>query len=173
MNDTLLLSGASLNSRAWAQELLGDLIAAGIKVTLFEYVHWENGGELDIEKEAKRLRMFLGENPAITKVIAKSAGSIVTMQAEQAAEMIVKNIFIGIPIEYAEDHGIRLESLVAKNYTPTLCIQAENDPMGSYERVKRLISDTANMKPVRIQGNDHQYADLEALVARITEYLTE
>jgi len=173
MNDTLLLSGASLNSRMWAQGLLDSLAAAGVVVTMFEYEHWGNGGQLVVEKEAKRLWAFLNENPSLTKVIAKSAGSIVAMHAEQTAEAIVKNIFIGIPIEYAKDHDIRLESLVAKNQTATLCIQAESDPMGSYEQVKDLIADNANMKPVCIEGNDHQYPDLEGLVTRITEYLAE
>lgn len=173
MTDTLVLSGASLNSRTWAQALLNHLIESGIEAILFEYEHWRSGGELDIQKEAKRLREFLSENTTISKIIAKSAGSIVTMQTEQNTAVTAKNIFIGIPIEYAKDHDIQIESLISKTHTTTLCIQAESDPMGSYKQVRNLISTNSNMESICVEGEDHQYPDLGMLVTCAKEYLTK
>lgn len=173
MIDTLILSGASLNSRAWARSITDALMESGIKATLFEYKHWKVGGELDIENESKSVRAFLAENQNITNIIAKSAGSIVAMQAEKDNTTIGKNIFIGIPIEYAKDHNIDLESLVHNHHTTTLCIQAKGDPMASYKEVLRLIERNKKMKAACIDGDDHQYPDLELLVTRIKEYFPE
>ena len=116
MINTLILSGASLNSRAWANALLNNLIASGVEATLFEYDHWKNGGEIDIEKEAKKLHRLFITNHDMTKIIAKSAGSIITMLAEQNVDRLLKNVFIGVPVEYAKEHNIDNDSLINKNH---------------------------------------------------------
>lgn len=173
MKNILLLSGASLNSRAWARNLLESLITSGVDATLFEYDHWVNGGELDIEKEAKKLRLLLEANSNITKIIAKSAGSIIAMIAEQGSNDVVKNVFIGVPIEYAKDRNIDLESVVSKNFVTTICIQAENDTMGSYGQAVELFKSSKSTITVRVDGDSHQYPNLELLTSRVAEYLSE
>lgn len=171
MTNTLLLSGASVNSSKWANALLKSLIESGIQASLFEYDHWKDGGEIDIEKEAKKLHELLAKNHDITNIVAKSAGSIVTMYAEQNTARELRNVFIGIPVEYAKERGIDIDSLVKESHTRTLCIQAESDPMGSYEQITNLILDNTFMITKRIKGNDHHYTDLDTLVDKIDIYL--
>lgn len=171
MTKILLLSGASINSQIWAKEMQSDLALVGKKVSLFEYGHWHDGGEINIDAEVKKLNSFLRNNPDVKIIIAKSAGSIITMKAERQLERTLNNVFIGVPVEYAIEHDIDLHSLVHDNKHMTLCIQAEKDPMGSYDQIKQLIKNNRFMSVKSISGEDHQYSDYIMLAEKINSYL--
>jgi len=170
----LLLAGASKKNISWIMKLRDELLEIQkYSVSVFNYTHWKDGGEIDILEEAKELSEYLSTND-VSVVIAKSAGSLVTATANMyTGASLKKAIFIGFPLEYARERCIDYETLLQKFQTPTLYIQAAGDPMGSYDRVHLMTKNLENTIAKRIERNDHNYKDIPTLIKLILSYIND
>lgn len=170
----LLLAGASKKNISWVMKLRDELLDLHrYSVSVFNYTHWKDGGEINIPEEAKKLSEYLSTND-VSVVIAKSAGSLVTATASMyTGASLKKAIFIGFPLEYARERRINYETLLQKFQTPTLYIQAAGDPMGSYDRVHLMTKNLENTIAKRIESNDHNYKDIPTLIKLILSYIND
>lgn len=168
----LLLTGASLKSKQWSENLLRSLQKVGYSVTLFSYCHWDTQDEeIDIQHESERLRNVLINTKNLT-VIAKSAGSLVFTKALKDSPIkISRAVFIGFPLEYAIEKRIDFSETISSYTVKTLCIQEDQDPMGSFETVNQLFSTNKNIIMRHIDGNDHQYTNIDKVIVAINTFL--
>lgn len=165
MKHVLLLAGANPKNKEWIYKLRDKLApTCSGNVSVFEYSHWSDSGDIDLSEEAAKLTKRLAAGD-VSVVIAKSAGSLIALEASRAS--ITKPgraVFIGFPIKYAQEKNIDCSSLLSVFDTPTLYIQAEHDPMGSYRDICEITKNLANAKSVSIKGDDHDYKDMDELV---------
>ena len=164
----LLLAGANPKNKEWIYSLKDKLSSVCTdEISVFEYSHWDMGGEIDISGETAKLSRYLSEE-GVPIIIAKSAGSLITLKACQETNFTPeKAIFIGFPIRYAQANSISHTSLLSDFDAPTLYIQTEHDPMGSYQDICEITKNLPNERTVCIDGNDHNYKDIDELVRLI------
>lgn len=164
----LLLAGANPKNKEWIYNLKNKLLSVYTNaISVFEYSHWGKGSEVDILEETEKLSKYLSEE-GVPVIIAKSAGSLITLKACQEASLTPeKAVFIGFPIRYAQANSINYTSLLSNFDASTLYIQAEHDPMGSYQHICEMTKNLPNAKTVYIDGNDHNYKDIDELVRLI------
>ena len=112
----LLLAGASKKNISWIMKLRDELLEIQkYSVSVFNYTHWKDGGEIDISEEAKKLSEYLSTND-VSVVIAKSAGSLVTATANMyTGTSLKKAIFIGFPLDM-QGRGVLITKHFSKNF---------------------------------------------------------
>jgi predicted alpha/beta-hydrolase family hydrolase len=76
-----------------------------------------------------------------------------------------KCVFIGLPIRFAIKHKIDIKKLLAAHKIPSLIIQNDQDPIGSFEEVSELISllNSDDFEIQRLVGSNHDYEDYQAI----------
>ena len=104
-------------------------------------------------------------------MIAKSAGAIIGMNAALNGATVNKMVMIGLPIAYMEERHIDASQLIESISVPTLCIQASEDPMGSYREVSKLCSSQPLLEMVEVIAADHTYTDLASIARHIEAFI--
>jgi predicted alpha/beta-hydrolase family hydrolase len=74
-------------------------------------------------------------------------------------------LIMGLPIRFADKLSISLVNLLKCVNIPTLIVQNENDPAGSYDDVVRLIRSAGNnnVSAEKLPGDNHDYGDFVKL----------
>ena len=166
----LLLAGANPRNRQWLCKLSECLKNHSIDSEIFPYLHWDSKSEIDIKKEVYRLGEYIKSHKS-TIVIAKSAGAIIGMNAALNGATVNKMVMIGLPITYMEERYIDTSQLIESISVPTLCIQASEDPMGSYREVSKLCSSQPLLEMVEVIAADHAYTDLASIARHIEAFI--
>ena len=168
--NVILLAGANPRNRQWLCKLSECLKNHGIDSEIFPYLHWDSKSEIDIKKEVYRLGEYIKSHES-TIVIAKSAGAIIGMNAALNGATVNKMVMIGLPITYMEERYIDTSQLIESISVPTLCIQASEDPMGSYREVSKLCSSQPLLEMVEVIAADHTYTDLASIARHIEAFI--
>lgn len=108
-------------------------------------------------------------------IFAKSAGAMLAMYC--AFKNILtpqKCIFVGLPVLWAKERGINLESWILVYNVPTIIIQNSKDPITSYAQMKSFVEkfDKQNISFVETVGDNHKYDDFEMLKNKAQEFLS-
>ena len=168
--NVILLAGANPRNRQWLCKLSECLKNHSIDSETFPYLHWDSKSEIDIKKEECRLGEYIKSHES-TIVIAKSAGAIIGMNAALNGATVNKMVMIGLPIAYMEERHIDASQLIESISVPTLCIQASEDPMGSYREVSKLCSSQPLLEMVEVIAADHAYTDLASIARHIEAFI--
>lgn len=155
----IILGGNSLKNKHWVQKMSKNLKLDYPSVE-FYYSHWkENLQDINFEKELKRLIKFIKENKITNySIVAKSAGFVLSLKGVTNNTLLPRTIVgYGLPVEYSSYRKIDLNYLIkaSSERTNIICIQADEDPQGSFELVKKITLDTI---PIwNIKDNSHNY----------------
>lgn len=166
----LLLAGANPRNREWLCQLSERLESRRIDCEIFPYLHWDSHSEIEIKKEIYRLEKHIKSRKSM-RVIAKSAGAIIGMNAVLNGAVVDKMVIIGLPVAYMAEKCIDVNQLISSISVPTLCIQASKDPMGSYHEVDELCSSQPLIEVVKVTAADHAYTDLTSVVHHIETFI--
>lgn len=166
----IILGGNSLKNKHWVQKMSKNLKLDYPSVE-FYYSHWkENLQDINFEKELKRLIKFIKENKITNySIVAKSAGFVLSLKGVTNNTLLPRTIVgYGLPVEYSSYRKIDLNYLIkaSSERTNIICIQADEDPQGSFELVKKITLDTI---PIwNIKDNSHNYDKFKQM-ANITK----
>jgi len=157
------LPGRNPETEAWLAGLLAALDAPDANG--IHYAHWDDGGEPDVELEARRLARL---KPQL--VVAKSMGTLVASTAFDLHEFRPERaVLIGTPVGHLPASAVaRLTALA--DATPTLFIQQQDDITGSFAEIDAVVSGCARGTTVSVPGSDHVYADVEQLASLIQRW---
>ena len=127
--EIVLLSGNSLNNREWIEMVKKEFESSFESSEILYYDHWNNGKTMDIDKEIGKLtEKCRGKSEFI--VFAKSVGSAIAIKAIMDGKISPKKcIFLGLPVLWSRDMGIKLDDWIKNFSTKTLFIQNDKDPV--------------------------------------------
>ena len=168
----VILGGNHKNSQKWIHTI-SEYFASDFEVVTINYEHWsEPAGVIAFTTELNKLRSIISGDECM--VVAKSAGTLLAMQAAAVGILKpVKCIFLGLPITFAAKHMIDLKSLLAAHKAPSLIIQNDRDPMGSFDEIAELVAMVGKDKfAVQSQvGSDHCYEDYPEISSYIYKFM--
>ena len=156
------LPGVIAPTHAWLVSLLEALGASEDEATVLEYRHWDDASDPDPEAEAARLDGIVTEC-----VVAKSLGTWVAAAAFARHGFRPHTaVLIGCPLaRHGADGFAQLEAFVAA--VPTLFVQQSDDKVGAYRDLAAVVGGWPNAALAEVPGEDHVYADIDALRAAI------
>lgn len=156
------LPGVVAPTYAWLGSLLDALGAVEGEATILEYRHWQDNSDPDPGYEASRLESIVTE-----RVVAKSLGTwIATAAFSQHGFRPHTAVMIGCPLaRHGADRFFQLEAFVAA--VPTLFIQQRDDKVGTFADLATVVGDWRNATLIEVPGDDHVYADIDALCAAV------
>ena len=162
----LLLPGNSKRNKEWIHSVEEVLKSSFNKTTVHHYNHWENDNDsVDFELEFTKLIQETVDY-APYSIFAKSLGSLLTLRG-CAEGMITPHacMFAGLPLALITSEYIIAQEWLRNIKTPTLIIQNDTDPLGSYEEVSQFVSKLGNnnIKVVKLPGDTHSYDDMKKL----------
>ena len=159
------LPGRDQHTEQWLKRLLDDIDLGD--ATVVHYGHWD-GGEPNVADEAERLA---GKDPQL--IVAKSMGTLVGTRAF-AARLVSPRlmVLIGVPIAHLPDDALEPFRRVASSI-PTLFIQQTDDVTGKFAQVKELAAGLGRSTTAEVPGSDHQYEDIQELVAIIRDWIAK
>ncbi|MFN7571136.1 MAG: hypothetical protein ACK5TK_06745 [Betaproteobacteria bacterium] len=131
---------------------------------LVRYRHWDNAVDADVDFEAKRLADL---SPPLA--IAKSLGTVIAARAFCTHRFRPRSaILIGTPYGAGEPADLACLRQLAEG-VETLFIQQTEDPGGAASRLAASLR-LSQSEVTTVPGNDHVYADVQALAAVIREW---
>lgn len=172
--NAILLAGMSLRNRDWLHELANSIKPLFGKTIRQIYDHWSTGEEMDLEFEQEGVAVMkkeLGENYA---VVAKSAGAVLSLKAIDAGVISPKYcVFMGTALGYAEEKKLDLSKWLKSLKCPTLFIQNNGDPVGSFGKLQHFVEQSgfSQAKFVEWPGDTHEYNDFDKLMRLIQEFI--
>jgi len=138
--NTILLAGYSSSNKVWAEDVKKAL-DPHVPINIHYWNHWENEREENWKvKEVEIIIKTIGTDKV--NILAKSIGTLVAMHViKKIPTQINKLILCGLPLGDLVT-GDNKDYELLKNFTKetVMVIQNENDPHGSFESVKKLIS---------------------------------
>lgn len=166
-----LLAGNSVSNKDWIESVKKEFDKE-FECSILYYRHWQNEGDMiNLVGEAENLKMLV-ENEEEYVVFAKSAGTILVLQAISKAVVNPKFLMlVGIPLRFTDD----VEVLIEQNEINTLIVQKTNDNVATFDEVKSVVekSGNKNYELREIPGNDHYYSNLEELRAMFVDFVTK
>jgi hypothetical protein len=137
---------------------LTDALQFSAAVEILKYRHWQSGDEADVKHEARQLAQ---RRPDL--VIAKSLGSMIAATAfESEGFQPGQAVFIGSPLNRFGESDYRRLSAMLRG-VPTLLIQQDRDPTGSFRELRNHVGNPPNCRLVEVVGNDHIYTNIDEL----------
>jgi len=164
----IYLPGNSVNNKIWIEKVKErfDEFSEG---EILNYDHWQSGEKwINIESESFKLaEMVKDKNDYF--VFAKSIGSVLALKnIYEGSFKPLKIVFCGHPYRALTNNDY-LKSLKI----PTLFIQNEFDPVYSYEKLEKTLSENSPSDYRIIKNADvdtHNYEDLEMLAKTTKEF---
>jgi len=163
--DLIILGGNSPANQLWTEGMEKTFKQDFGRIVKIDYDHWRNEKpliNLDIEVD-KLAREADGKKVVI---FAKSAGNLVTLKAIYGNRVKPnKCVFMGVPIDWARQNNFDLPAWLTDYSVPTLFIQQEDDPFGSFSNLKELLEEkqVQNYTLEQVPGNDHGYTNFEEI----------
>ena len=156
------LPGVKTVTKPWLQALLAALADNAIDCEIQDYRHWNDASSADPGLEAGRL-----EQRSVDLVIAKSLGTVIATRAfDDFAFAPLQAVLIGCPLRrHGADDYASLHRFVSA--VPTLFIQQTSDLNGSFAELSAAVAALPNASLAEVPGDDHVYADIEALARLI------
>ncbi|MFC1790189.1 alpha/beta family hydrolase [Patescibacteria group bacterium] len=137
---TFILPGFSPRNKDWA-ETIQKKLTGKIKTTIFYWPHWESGQTEKgwLTKEVKKI--VEGANKQKINILAKSVGTIAAMLLlKNHHQLVDKLILCGIPLSGLGPIGKKRFGVLKKfSANRVLCLQNENDPLGSFSEVETFL----------------------------------
>jgi len=156
---TIILPGFSPHNKDWALEVAKHLKLLNYDSYVHFWRHWERGGSLSLNYEIEQIIKQAGDDKI--NFISKSVGTRVTLfLIPRFNEQIVKIIFCGIPLRgFADATKARFkETLSVFPHDKIVCFQNENDPFGSFEKVRKFIKKVnPGIETIEKPRSDHEY----------------
>ena len=150
MKNMLILGGNSKKNIAWLKKMV-ELYKSEYNVKTVEYNNWQNDKEMDFDYELEKIRNIL-VNDDIDIIIAKSIGLIFISYIVRNINIKNKTIvFMGYPMNLLEKENIDITGEINKlsSNNKLLIIQEDNDPLGSYEDVYKVLN---KVNVIKIDG---------------------
>lgn len=168
----VLLPGNSPANEPWIEEVEKALKPHFEETFVQKYKHWQTGGGyLDLEYELQVLAESVPTNYAI---FAKSAGVSLTIKGIFEKKIAPqKCIFVGTPFSSSSLEALKRRGWLKGYFLPSLFIQQEQDPVASYEEIKKILEalKVKNCQIVKLPGDSHHYADVEKLKELTVKFL--
>jgi len=169
----ILLSGNSLPNEAWI-----DQVASSFKdsanVLVHRYRHWKTGeAVIDLDHELAELAESITQFDQYS-IFAKSAGTLLAMKGVHEGVLHpAKCVFVGVPINWAREQKFDLGEWLSDYQVPTLFIQQVDDPYATFDELKSFIENAKHPSAsfASRPGNDHQYADIDAVKKLTFDFL--
>lgn len=169
----ILLPGNSSSNRKWIEKVRDNFKDIFESINVQYYNHWETGEELiDFSYEKKELvkKINLSKEYAI---FAKSAGVILTLRVIVEEKIKPKFcVFLGTPIHWTNANKFGVDEIFGKDDIPKLFIQKSHDPAISFKELDNFLkkSNVRNYKLVEIEGDNHDYDDVERIKTLVREF---
>jgi len=162
----LLLSGNSKRNKEWIHRV-GEALSDSFSSTLVHhYRHWDSGEEfIDLDYELGKV-VQEAQNLKSYSIFAKSVGSILALKGTVAQLLQPSSIIItGLPLSLIETENIPVLEWFKKIRIPITIAQNNQDPLGSYDEVKKFAGRTnrPGLTIVKLTGNTHDYEDMGRL----------
>lgn len=161
----VILPGNSASNKVW-NEIMSDAFADMFpKRYAHSYAHWKSGKNIiDIDAEADALVSHVGTEEIV--ILGKSIGAVLAIKCVAKNYVHPKKcVLMGLPIEWAREHGMPPETWMDAFNVPTLFIQNDNDPVAPCSDTKYFLKRYASKQfsTVIIEGTDHKYNDVPAI----------
>jgi len=170
----LILPGNSPNNKSWADAINKNLRDLFSSTRVATYKHWDTGKPtITIPDELDRLS---GIDDAGLVIFAKSAGVALALKAINTGLLSPeKCIFVGTPLNWARKENIAIDKLLEGYETPTLYIQATQDPAAPFAELAMLLKSigVANATLKEFAANDHEYADIPAIRSLVEDFVKQ
>lgn len=127
-----------------------------LKVRLHYWKHW-TGGSMSVKYEVEKIIEEVGSDDI--NILAKSVGTMVAMHVlQKIPERIKKIILCGIPSTSDERLDLFNAALMDFPTENIVVFQNENDPLSSYEKVKKFMQRVnPKIELVKMPRSDHHY----------------
>jgi len=171
--EIVLLAGNNINNKRWIEIIKEDLESYFESSEILYYDHWKNGGTINIDKEVDKLtEKCLSKKNLV--ILAKSVGSTIVIKAIMDGKISPKKcIFIGLPVLWARDMNINLDTWIKGFSARTLFIQNDMDPVMGFFDLKKYLEKNAviNYEIIRLEGQTHNYDNLGKLKKETLDFL--
>ena len=162
--NALILGGQSPRHHEWVREVAGALRPHFGRVAFVDYRHWTSGGEIDVAYEMAVAAQQVASWDAYV-VVAKSIGTVIATLGTAAGQLDPwRCVFCGFPLAVVQRAYPQVTSALAA-LPPTVCLQNEQDPLGSAAALQVYLTQAAAPK-VRLlltPGETHDYLNFEQL----------
>jgi hypothetical protein len=167
----LLLPGHSQKNKEELLSISDYLKSKGLEQVAHEWLHWyDETLKFDMDAE---IESILSEIRGIDHfgIIAKSIGTRVSVSLLNVLETHpMYLVLMGLPIKRASEKNRNLYRENLKNYGGKIfVIQNINDPLGSIEDVRELLSDI-EYKEIPVDASSHRYNYPEMIFKVIREF---
>jgi predicted alpha/beta hydrolase family esterase len=170
----ILLSGQSLQNKEWIERVRSKFLEKYSDVDIMYYSHWDKGESIaDVDLETEKFINLINTLNQDYILFAKSIGTVVFLNSlSKLKKQPQKVIMVGVPYILAKEKGYDFDTLKDKVKSEVAIFQKENDPMASYEDVKKAEGNRVkvNMYICNGEENDnHSYENLSYLLELIGE----
>ncbi len=156
---TVVLPGYSSHNKAWAEEAAKE-VKLSHEVRPVFWNHWKDPDKKfnAKDKAGDVIDILLDER---VNIIAKSIGTLVASHIiEKIPQRVDKVVFCGVPLnDLAEEQRQEIRNAL-KNFSSEkiICFQNEDDPHGSFDQVKKFVSEIdSDIKVISKSRDDHEY----------------
>lgn len=155
----IFLPGFSNYNKKWAEETKKE-IENEIDLTIHEWPHWQTGEAKEgwIDNEADKIVKEVGGEKV--NVLAKSVGTLVAVKIlNKKLDLINKIVLCGIPLKSLKESDKENYDVLGKiSAEKILVIQNENDMLGGFEEVNKMIKKiNSNILVISKPKDDHDY----------------
>ncbi len=165
----VILGGNTSNNLDWLKKIKN--LYKTDNVYELAYTHWNTDKELDFELELSKLKDIVEEIDDYV-IIAKSVGSIISLMGIKEGFLKPSKLMIlGFPLGYIKRKNVDIEPLINNGIKKTkiMVIQQKNDPIGTYDDVRNILSDV--IKVNRIPGHYHIYSNFKVIKPILDEFM--
>lgn len=168
----ILLPGNSKGTKEWIRRVEEVLRPLFEETVILEYEHWKNGRKLiDLNHELKRVEK---EAKGEYVILAKSAGVLLAVKGVFEKKLKpVKCVFLGTPIPWGTGNKFEVHKWFENLAIPSLFIQNSHDPAMSYSDLWDYLDEMGvkTKKMVQLEGQSHDYEDLETIKEEVRKFL--
>src|SRR3972149_8801942 len=153
---TIILPGFSVHNKDWGEDVKSSL-DLGQDVIVHNWGHWTKGGGLALKYELNKIQEEVGA--AKFNILAKSVGTYVAAKLVAVSRaQIGKRVLCGIPSTSDVRENIYKQVFADFTAANIICFQNENDPLASFEEVKKFMRGiNPRIEVVKKERSDHQY----------------
>lgn len=158
---TIILPGASIKNKVWAQEIAEQMGLVDYKI--IEWDHWKDNSDrpLDIDLETSKVLSVISQENV--QILAKSIGTYIAVKVlDRLPNQINKVILCGIPLGYlnSSDMSEKSDYQVLSGFPQDriLVYQNKNDTAGSFIKTEEFIKNiNPKISVLSKPRSDHSY----------------
>lgn len=161
----ILLPGMSKENKSWIRDMALLLRPLASSISVHHYDHWYENRTFNFNDELERLIQTIGKEKEYV-LIGKSAGAALALKAiKDKRASPCASILMGLPVNWARERHLPLESWLHGGSVPTLFIQNEKDPAFSYALLDALVKKSKRMHSAThaLPGTTHDYKTTEVV----------